>query len=313
MIVFWIILGLLTALFLLGLGLLQFTFGRRPLPDVYDPEALKNSPWAKYDHIPKCLPWFKAHPPKDWYVVSFDDNVLHGNFFPCDNPRGTIIQFHGYRSRYEVDFSISVPFYQNLGFNLLLVDQRGNNRSGGKFITFGIKERLDVLSWVTYTALTLGEDHPIYLSGLSMGATTVCMAADLEFPANVRGILADCGFTAPHEILSHIIKNKYHLSPKPVVAFLNIFTNLFAGFSLYEWSTAHALRNARYPVILFHGLEDDFVPAYMSRDSYAACTGEKSLHEFPHAGHGLSYLADMPRYQRLLQEFLEGHLPEVSS
>lgn len=307
----WILLGILAALLALGLSLLHYAFGRRVMPDIYDPEALKNSPWAQYDHIPKCLPWFKAHPPKDWHVVSYDGHVLHGSFFPCETPRGTIIQFHGYRSRYEVDFSVSIPFYQSLGFNLLLIDQRGNNGSQGPFITFGVKERLDVLSWVTYTAMTLGETHPIYLSGLSMGATTVCMAADLEFPANVRGILADCGFTSPHEILCHIIKNKYHLPAKPVVAFLNIFTNLFAGFSLYEWSTAHALKNARYPVILFHGLDDDFVPAWMSRASLEACTGEKSLHEFPDAGHGLSYLVDTPRYQALLREFLEGHLPEV--
>lgn len=311
MTVLWVLSGILGLLLLLGLGLLKYTFGRRPLPDVYDPEALKNSQWAQYEHIPQCLPWFKAHPPKDWHVVSFDDQILHGSFFPCENPRGTIIQFHGYRSRYEVDFSISVPFYQSLGFNLLLIDQRGNNGSQGRFITFGIKERLDVLSWVTYTAMVLGEEHPIYLSGLSMGATTVCMASDLEFPANVRGILADCGFTSPADILCHVIKTKYHLPGKPVVAFLNIFTRLFAGFGLYEWSTVDALKNSRYPVIFFHGLDDRFVPAHMSRTSYEACTSQKSLHEFPGAGHGLSYLVDMPRYQKLLQEFLEGHLPEV--
>ena len=308
----WILFSLLAALFLPGLGLLKYTFGRRPLPDVYDPDALRKSHWAQYDHIPKCLPWFRAHPPRDWHVASYDGSILHGSFFPCEAPRGTIIQFHGYRSRYEVDFSVSIPFYQSLGFHLLLVDQRGNNRSGGRFITFGVKERLDVLSWVTYTAMKLGPDHPIYLSGLSMGATTVCMASDLEFPGNVRGILADCGFTSPHEILCHIIQNRYHLPPRPVVAFLNLFTNLFAGFSLYEWSTVDALKNARYPVILFHGLEDDFVPPWMSRKSFEACTGEASLHEFPGAGHGLSYLADTPRYQQLLREFLEGHLPEVT-
>lgn len=311
MIVLWILPGLLVILLAVGLYLLKFTFGRRPMPDIYDPEAFAKSPWARYTHLPESIKWFKAHPPQHWHVISHDDKVLHGSFFPCENARGTIIQFHGYRSRYEVEFSISAPFYQDLGFNLLLIDQRGNSGSQGRFITFGIKERLDVLSWVTYAAMKLGQDHPIYLSGLSMGATTVCMASDLEFPANVRGILADCGFTSPAAILEHVVRSVYHLPGKPVVAFLNIFTNLFAGFSLYEWSTTEALKNARYPVILFHGLEDDFVPYTMSRESYGACTGESSLHEFPNAGHGLSYLEDMPRYQKLLREFLENHLPEV--
>ena len=37
----------------------------------------------------------------------------------------------------------------------------------------------------------LGRAHPLFLGGLSMVASTVLMASDLDFEANVRGIIAD--------------------------------------------------------------------------------------------------------------------------
>ena len=35
------------------------------------------------------------------------------------------------------------------------------------------------------------------LCGISMGCATTLMAAGLDLPDNVKGIIADCGFTSP--------------------------------------------------------------------------------------------------------------------
>ena len=37
-----------------------------------------------------------------------------------------------------------------------------------------------------------------------MGAATVLMASSLDLPENTRGIVADCGFTTPWEIMAHV-------------------------------------------------------------------------------------------------------------
>ena len=86
---------------------------------------------------------------------------------------------------------------------------------------------------------------------------------------------------------------------------MNLYTRIFAGFGLREWSTADALRNTKLPVLLTHGLADQLVPSKMSEEAYAACAAERQIELFPDAGHGVSYLQDKPRYQKALVQFLE--------
>ena len=306
MLALYVLLAILVIVLIIGIRSVQFAFKRRPIPDALDSEVVKQTDWVKYEpNISNAAAWLKTVDVQDLHVVSYDNHLLYGRFIPAENPRATIIQFHGYRSHFCVDFSASMRYYHEKGYNLLMVDQRAHGKSEGKYITFGVKERLDVLSWVTYVSLMLGEDHPIFIGGLSMGATTVCMASDLEFPGNVVGVIADCGFTSPAEILSKVAEEKFHVSGKIAVPFISVFARLFCGFGLRDWSTTEALASTKLPVAFFHGLNDKIVPYEMSRNSYEACGSEKVLTEFPGAGHGTSWLKDKPRYQAVLEQFME--------
>ena len=303
----------LIVLLVVGILMTNYAFRRRPIPDALDPDVLKTTDWVKYEpNISNAAAWLKTKDVRDLHVVSYDNKLLYGRFIPAENAKATIIQFHGYRSHFAVDFSASMRYYNEQGYNLLMVDQRAHGKSQGKFITFGVKERYDVLSWVTYVSLMLGEDHPIFLGGLSMGGTTVCMAADLDFPGNVRGIIADCGFTSPADILGYLSEYGYKIPRAISVPFLNICSHLFCGFGLKDASTTEALANTKLPVALFHGLDDKLVPCDMSRKSYDACASRKVLTEFPGAGHGTSWLKDTARYQQVLEEFLDSCLQEAS-
>ena len=55
----------------------------------------------------------------------------------------------------------------------------------------------------------------MYLDGISMGAATVLMASEFDLPASVRGIIADCGYTSPRDILKKVIR-QCHLPVAPV-------------------------------------------------------------------------------------------------
>ena len=308
MVVLWIVLGLLVVLFFVGFGAFHYAFVRRQIPDPFTEEGRKAGKWEPYaEQIETAAAWMAKQGVKPLQVMSYDGKRLYGRFVHRENAKGTVIFFHGYRSHYGVDFSGSMEFYHNQGYNTLYCDQRAHGLSQGRLITYGVKERLDVMSWVTYMGLMLGQDHPIFLSGLSMGATTVLMAADMELPANVRGIIADCGFTSPGDQLRFLVKKWYRLPPKPTVKLLGLYTRIFGGFGMDEWSTELALAVAKYPILLAHGEADTLVPSFMSQKAFDACTGKKRLELFPEAEHGVSYLSDKARYQKALLEFLEEH------
>ena len=69
-------------------------------------------------------------------------------------------------------------------------------------LTFGIKERYDCVYWCEYMSENYPEIEEIILNGISMGATTILLASEFNLPSKVKGIVADCGFTSPKDIVS---------------------------------------------------------------------------------------------------------------
>ena len=47
---------------------------------------------------------------------------------------------------------------------------------------------------------------------------------------NVKGIIADCGFTSPWDIIKHVAKERFHLPPFPLMYMVDLISELVAGF-----------------------------------------------------------------------------------
>lgn len=279
---------------------------RASVPEFMSPKFLKLT-YLKpvVPIIEESRAWLSQHDTEDWYVQSHDGLRLHGIFVPKENAVGTLLFFHGYRSAYWIDFAGGMKFYHDAGFNLLICEQRAHGESQGHCLTFGVKERFDVTAWTEEVANRMGQNHPLLLVGISMGATTVMLASALPHKGNVRGVIADCGFTSPKEIVRHVAKEKMHLPPNIATAVLNILTRIFCGFSLNECSTVDALRSCPYPVFFIHGKGDNFVPHQMTVENHKAFRGKKELLLVEGAGHGLSFICDPKGYEETLQRFLK--------
>ena len=204
---FWILLALL-ALFL-GLGYYVMNLavkGRRYTKEALAAQLDKPAYREIRETSLASTGWVASHAHEELHVMSYDGKLLHATFLPKEHAKGTILLFHGYKSCWQIDFGLVLPYYYDtLGYSLLLVDQRAHGQSQGKYLTFGVRERMDVISWATYMGQKLGPDAPLILGGLSMGATTVLMASCFEFPANVRAIIADCGFTSPYQTAKRVL------------------------------------------------------------------------------------------------------------
>ena len=86
----------------------------------------------------------------------------------------------GYRGLADRDLCGGVQRCFTLGRSALVVDQRACGDSQGRVITFGLRESRDCLDWAWYLHRRFEGQVPIYLTGISMGAATVMMAAGEE-------------------------------------------------------------------------------------------------------------------------------------
>lgn len=241
-------------------------------------------------------------------ITSFDGLKLHADLLKLNDSKKFAVVFHGYHSSYRGDFSICLPFYRELGFNLLLVDQRSHGRGEGRYLSYGILEKYDCRDWARELVRRFGEDCQIVLSGMSMGASTVMMATGLELPPQVKAITADCGFTSGFDIVKNTAKSINRYIPDFVIDTTNLFCRIFAGFDLRDDNTQLALQKCKVPVLFIHGTHDTFVPCEMTLRSYAACKSEKQLLTVAGAGHGMSYLIDEPLVKKTMKEFFEKHV-----
>ena len=303
----WIILAALLAVVLLGTVLFLIACRRGPVPDLTKPEVIAK--WGRAEQTEEILAGVRLmQDAENIFLPSYDGLRLHGRLLQQPGAKGTILLFHGYRSSWVIDFSIVLPYYFTLGYNLLAVDERAHSESEGTYITFGVRERMDVISWATYMGQKLGPDAPLILGGLSMGATTVLMASCFDFPANVRAIIADCGFTSPYEIAKSVLRRDYPRLPVGLLLpICGLFTRLYAGFGLHDASTLDAVRESRYPILFIHGTGDTFVPCEMTKEAYAACTSEKERVLVDGAEHGKSYLVEKDRVEKALCRFLAAY------
>ncbi len=237
-------------------------------------------------------------------LKSTDGLMLSARYIENTSSDKLMILMHGYRSRGLNDFSVIVKVYYEMGFSILIPDQRSHGKSEGKYITYGVRERFDCRDWAIYGVETLKKNR-IMLDGISMGGTTVLLASETGLPEEVKGIIADCSFTTPHEIISRYITGM-KLPPKPIIPPLNFLFKSIAGFDAYSVSTVEAMKNNKdFPVIFVHGEADNFVPCEMSLRAYEACRAKKVLVTVPEADHGMSYLVDRPRLDRELKIFIE--------
>ncbi len=305
------LMALLLMIYLLICGLIVRKFlCRKPYdPDFYV-KSLYGTPMERF--VPSILrerEWLAKQDREEVFLQSYDGLTLHGQYLTRKNSRGTMLLCHGYRSSGEGDFSCILETYYQMGFDLLVIDQRAHLQSQGKYLTMGVRERQDVRSWCIWLLQRRGEKHRVVLDGISMGASSVLMAMELDLPRNVVGVVADCGFTTPREIFTHVMQTGVKL-PTWLLWGAELCCRVMAGFSIDGASTVEAVKRSELPLLMLHGKADDFVPCWMSERTFAAAASpDKQLILVPEAGHGLSFLADRANVTAKLTAFLDRVCP----
>ena len=257
------------------------------------------------EEIDSSIQWFLDQNPEEVSIISDDGLKLNGWYLPHPKPRGAIVLVHGYRGSWSTEFSCVYPYYHELGFSVLTFWQRTHGTSGGDTVTFGLKERYDCLRWIEYLNTRIPHGLPVLLDGISMGASTVMMAAGLNLPENVRGIIADSGFTCPWDQIACVLKHA-HVPVHPLLEMLNLQFRKRTELDLRDCDTLDIMPNVKIPMMFLHGEADTLVPCRFSKENYEACGAEdKTLILVPGAEHGMGYLTERDRCRKELEAFFD--------
>ncbi len=271
------------------------------------PEDVVEATSAQQEDIVE-VDWFNKQPYEEVSITSEDGLRLVGYYLAAATPTDkTAILAHGYSSK-GMWMGSYAKIYYDLGYNVLLPDDRGHGISEGNYIGFGWADRNDYLKWINFIINKIGDKSQIVLHGVSMGGATVLMTGGERLPEAVKAIVADCSYTSVWAELEYQLKRLYKLPAFPILNSTSLLTKLRAGYSFEEASALVQVKKSKTPTLFIHGDSDKFVPTSMVYELFEASNSEKDLYIVQGAGHGNSLDTNVTGYKNKVREFTEKYV-----
>ena len=242
-------------------------------------------------------------------IMASDGTKLEGHYYERKKNAPLVIFFHGFRSHSYVD---GVPIYkiaQKEKWNVLLVSMRAHDESEGNIFTLGVKERYDCVNWANWAAKHFGRETPIFLMGISMGASVAMMSSNLGLPKSVRGIIDDCGFTSTMEMIDMNCKSHLpdYIPTRMFDFFVEMGTSVWGHFCISKADACKAVSQTDIPILIIHGDRDTQAPLSMAYRLYDSCSSEKQLYVVHGANHAENYRKNPEGYENVIAQFVEEH------
>ncbi len=226
--------------------------------------------------------------------------------------KGTVLLMHGFHSGPVREFATLAKYFRGLNYNVVMPYQRAHGESQGRWITFGIQERYDCRDWILKINEMYGEEKDLFVGGISMGCATITMTSGFDLPGNVKGFIADCGFTSPYEVLYWTMTKEMKLPSGVAKLFLfsiNFYGKLLADFPVEGYSTYAALKVCNKPFLFITGTDDHTVPYEMTMQNFLQYKFKNpeltNVVLFEGCPHAISYLWDEEKYNSEVRKFLE--------
>lgn len=283
-----------------------FTKEQWKLPHFLDEKIAGNEDMDQYQELVKAAEQELLAKPWEQVEIRSEDRLrLKGRFYPGEEGKKEVfLAVHGYRNRGTKEFALIHSYYDRIGASYLLIDQRACGDSEGEYMTYGVKESEDVIRWANWLINRCGEDCKIYLHGVSMGAATVLITAGKQLPKQIRGVIADCGYTSALDEFTWQLEHLMRIPAKPILRAVNRICKTRAGFDMRDASPLQAVGDSGIPHLFIHGDRDAFVPYEMMERLYQACKAPKTKVTVANALHARSYFVNKKLYEESLDLFL---------
>lgn len=233
---------------------------------------------------------------------------IAASYLPVPGARGAVVFVHGKDAcrgdELKGDTTALAARFNEAGFAVLMIDLRGHGDSSRARLTYGQRERFDVLGAVDWLR---AQGHArIGVLGASMGAASTLLAAADE--PGIQALVADSAFCDFGQMIERQYRKLSHL-PGFVLPGALAIGRALTGVALHTvrpLEAAARLGLARRPCLLIHSAGDRFIPPVDAERLAAASRGELWITQSQ--GHIGSYRAQPAAYAERVLGFFAQHL-----
>ena len=290
MVIFLIVLGVLVALYLVFLIIVQPHFILKAPKQTLE----QSMAWQKerYD-----VSFYDALEKEYYSITSFDGYELHVEFLR--NPEATakyMIISHGYTDN-RIGSLKYAGMYLDLGFNVIIYDLRGHGLNRPERSTYGHLESQDLNCLITDTRSRYKDITVLGLHGESLGAGTTITV--LKYKPQVDFAVADCGF----EDMDHVVGRQFKF--RFMYDLCDFGCKLQFGVSPKTMRPIDSLEDNTIPILFIHGEEDKLILPQNSIDMSEKTKGMSEVHLIKGAEHAYSIITDPVSYRKYVKDFID--------
>ena len=240
-------------------------------------------------------------------VTASDGVMLDGWLLtpPAANGSGVIL-LHGVGNT-RGGMATHAAYLLRAGFTVLMPDARGHGSSGGRVISYGIRESADLHTWADWFVRKCAITH-LYGLGESMGAAILLQALPVE--SRFRAVVADCPFDSFEDVACYRLEHASRLgrwASWPVVEIGFLYSRVVYGLDLHRASPADAIRTTAVPILLIHGTADVNIPPSESIALHELNPQSTALWLVPGARHVSSLSTSPQEYVRRVTDWFQSH------
>ena len=240
---------------------------------------------------------------EDVTLTTSDGLNLTAWYVPNETARGTVIYCHGHLNHRGQMLDQAAFLHEN-GYAGLLFDFRRHGDSEGNLTTFGYFEWRDVQAALRYVIDERGEEGPVILWGVSMGAATALLTA-VE-ASGIDAVIAESSFYAASETLRSDMSRMFGLPTVPFAFLTHTITELRVGIKIDDLDIGRAVSGLEdTSVLLVGGSADRRMPLSNNERLYDQIPGaHKEIYVVEGATHGDIWEMDREAYAEQVLRFL---------
>jgi uncharacterized protein len=236
-----------------------------------------------------------------------DAMYLAASYLQAPNAQQAVILVHGRDVCRGWEFgSSSLGLVARLlehGYSVMLIDLRGHGESEAAHLTYGLKERLDVLGAVDWLLDRGFQPGQIGVIGASMGGVSAMLAA-AEEPA-IAAVVSDSAF-ADFGLMMRARFQRLSGLPNVFLPGVLLAGWVLTGVHLNSLKPAEVAARVQAKMLVIHSASDSWIPKHHAL-ALAAATGAETWIT-PGKKHLASFREHPEEYAVRVIAFLEQHL-----